>query len=236
MTTADDARFLARHFLFQDLDPALLDQVAALCVRRRLGAGETLFLKGDEGDALYGILDGVIRIGAMAPSGREIILNVLEAGDVFGEIALLDGLPRSADAVALNATELLVLRRRDFLPLLEREPRLAIHLLELLCERVRWTSELIEDAAFLGVPARLAKRLLGLATVYGRPVPDGVQIELKISQSTLGQMMGTSRETINKILQSWRKEGWIALEHRHVVVRDRSALEAVVAGDAAAGD
>ncbi|MGE0725054.1 MAG: Crp/Fnr family transcriptional regulator, partial [Alphaproteobacteria bacterium] len=224
MTTGEAERLLGRHYLFKDLPPDLLVRVIALTVTRTVAQNETLFLKGDPGDALYAIAEGVVRIGVTHEGGREIILNVLEPGDVFGEIALIDGLPRSADAVALTPLRLIVLRRRDFIALMEREPKVAIHLLELLCERVRWISELVEDNAFLDVPARLAKRLVGLATAYGRQTSTGIVIDLKVSQQTLGQLLGTSRETVNKILQGWRQDGLIDVQRQRVTVRDLPAL------------
>ncbi len=234
MTRDDIFELVGRSYLFRDLDPPTRARVAGLAHQRRLGDGETLFLKGDEGDALYGVLAGKIRITATSAGGREVLLNILEPGEVFGEIALLDGLPRTADAAALGETRLFTIRRGDFVGLLAGEPALAVHLLALLCRRLREMSERIEDAVFLPLPARLAKRLLMLERHYGEDDPDGGRrIGLPISQNELGQLLGTSRESINKHLQTWRRSGWIALERRHVVIRDLAALEAVVTAGAA---
>ena len=229
MSSDELADLVAGTYLFGGLDPATRARVAALARVRRLDDGTLLFQKGDEGDALYGVLDGKIRITTSSPGGREVVLNILEPGEVFGEIALLDGLPRTADAMALGDTRLLTIRRGDLLALMESAPVLSIHLLGLLCQRLRLMSERIEDAAFLPLPARLAKRLLVLDRLYGEVQEDGSRrISLPISQSELGQLLGTSRESINKHLQAWRREGWIALERRHVVIRDVAALETVV--------
>ncbi len=229
MSIDELTRMVAGTYLFAGLDDATLARVAALARVRRLDDGAVLFQKGDEGDALYGVLEGKIRITASSPGGREVVLNILEPGEVFGEIALLDGLPRTADAAALGATRLLTIRRGDFVALMEAVPLLSIHLLGLLCQRLRAMSERIEDAAFLPLPARLAKRLLMLERNYGETLADGSRrIAMAISQSELGQLLGTSRESINKHLQSWRREGWIALERRHVVIRDTAALEDVI--------
>ena len=220
---------LARHYLFRGVDPATMSRVGEMAVTKRLDRGERLFQKGDEGDALFGVLEGQVRISAPSLSGKEMILNLMEEGDIFGEIALLDGGDRTADATAMTRCELLMLRRRDFMQFLEREPKLAIHLLKLLCERVRWTSNLIEDAAFLPLPNRLAKRLLAIADIHGDERDDGsVRITSKISQSELGQMMGTARETVNRHLQAWRRQGWVDMEKNHIVILDRDALEAQV--------
>lgn len=224
----DKLELLGRNFLFRDLDRSALERLAALAVTRRLKKGEVLFNKGDEGDALYGVRSGNICISTTAPNGKEIILSVMERGDVFGEIALLDGLPRTADAWALEGSELIMMRRRDFTSLLEREPSLAVHLLELLCERLRSTNAMLEDVSFLGLPARLAKRLLSLATIYGQACEDGEMIGLKLSQSDLGQMLGTSRESINKQLQEWVRQGFVKLGRSRVTICDRPALQQVV--------
>jgi CRP-like cAMP-binding protein len=231
MATTDKRDLLARHYMFCDVDPAVVDRVAELGVTIRLKSGQELFRKGDEGNALFGVLSGKVCISSRAPNGREVILNVMEPGDVFGEIALLDGLPRTADATAMDDCALIQIQRRDFIPLLEREPRLSVHLLELLCERLRWTSDMIEDSAFLSLPARLAKRLLNLAIVYGESDGPGVRIGLKLSQTGLGQMMGTSRESINRHLQDWAKNGWIQIGRSRVTLLDRQALQELVDHD-----
>ncbi len=231
MPSLDKKALIVTNYLFADLDPTVQERVVELGVTRRLGDGEILFQKGDEGDALFGVLAGKVRIVASSAGGKEVLLNIMEPGEVFGEIALLDGLPRTADAVAMGSTDLMMIRRAEFTGLLERQPRLAVHLLELLCARLRWMSERIEDTSFLALPARLAKRLLGLADLYGEQTEQGTRIGLPISQNELGQLMGTSRESINKHLQTWRRQGWIELERRHVIIRDADGLRDVVEGE-----
>ncbi len=228
MGPIDKQTLLTTHYLFRGLEPAVVERIAALGVTRGLGADEVLFQKGDPGDALYGVLSGRIRISTNTPGGKELIFAIMDPGEVFGEIALLDGMARTADASALGPSKLLMIHRRDFLGFLEREPRLAIHLLRLLCERLRHTDELVEDAAFLALPARLAKRLLSLSECHGEPDPRGVRVELRISQNELGQLTGTSRESINKHLQRWRKKGWVALGRNRVMIRNCEALQELV--------
>jgi len=225
MQMIDRWHLIRRHFLFSQLDAEAIEQIGNLAVSRRLARDEVLFSKGDDGDALYGVLDGAIRISTVGSGNREIILNILEPGEIFGEIALLDGLPRTADAVAMSDAAVMLIRRRDFTPLLERQPKLAIRLIELLCERVRWISGLVEDAAFLPLPARLAKRVLALATIYGSHEADGELIALTVSQSDLARFIGGSRESVNKLLQDWRRRKWIDVRSRRIIVRDRSALQ-----------
>ncbi|MEM7651844.1 MAG: Crp/Fnr family transcriptional regulator [Pseudomonadota bacterium] len=221
---------LRSHYLFEGLEPSVLDRLTDLSVTRRLAPGETLFVKGEEGDALYGVITGRVIITVTSDTGKEVILNMQEQGDLFGEIALLDGLPRTANATTVEGSEVLTIRRRDFLPLLEREPSLSKHLIEFLCERLRWTTEIVEDAAFLDLPRRLAKRLLALATLYGEDHEDGIKIGIRLAQHDLGNMMNTSRESINKHLQEWRRAGFIAVSRGTVIVRDRAALQTIVDG------
>jgi CRP/FNR family transcriptional regulator, cyclic AMP receptor protein len=226
---------LTRHYLFQDLPEDVIDRLLRMTVTRKVEASETIFSKGDEGDTLFGVLSGKVRISVTSATGKAVVFNIMEIGDVFGEIALLDGLQRTADATAMEATELLMIHRRDFMALLEREPRLSIHLLRLLCERLRWTSDQIEDAVFLSLPARLAKKLISLSDIYGMPhLGGGVRINLELPQHELGNMMSTSRESINKHLQTWRRRGWIDLQRKSIIIRDRPALQEIVDTDGAA--
>jgi CRP/FNR family cyclic AMP-dependent transcriptional regulator len=217
--------------LFRDLPRPILDELVRLCVHRRLEPEQVLFRKGDPGDALYGVLSGRLRIHSVAADGRDALLNVMQAGDVFGEIALIDGLPRTADATALDEVELVVLRRHDFVELLRREPDLGLHLLKLMCRRLRWVSDMVEDATFLPAPARLAKRLLHLARTQGRACAEGILIDWKLPQRVIGELAGVSRETTNKHLRAWSQRGWIAIKRETVVVRDLTALQEVSESD-----
>ena len=222
---------LQRNYLFRDLPEASIDRIATLAHRRAFDKDAIVFSQGDEGDALYGVASGRIRISASGPDGRVVFLNIMEPGDTFGEIAVVDGLPRTAGAVAIDPTTLIVVRRNDFLAFLEREPALALHLLKLFCQRLRWTSDLVEESAFLVGPARLAKRMLILAALHGRPVAAGM--ELCLSQSELSHFLGISRQIVNQHLQQWRKHGWVELARARIIVTDAEALSRV-ADDTAA--
>jgi len=230
MADADGAWRQLRHSttpvsFFRELDAEPARRIFSLGVRRIAAPGEVLFLKGQAGDALYGVLSGHVRISTSVPSGREVVLTTMGPGQVFGEIALLDGGPRTADAAAITRTELLVVRRSALLRLLEREPKLAVGLLRLVCERVRRVSGQVEDAALLDLPSRLAKQLLAMAERHGEPSNEGLRVRLQPSQSELGHTLGTSRVTINKHLQRWRRRGWVALARGEVLIRDRAALK-----------
>jgi CRP/FNR family transcriptional regulator, cyclic AMP receptor protein len=213
---------IERNSLFRGLAAPAIQRIAALASRRTYHSGAVVFMHGDPGDSLYGVLTGRIRISASTQGGKEVLLNVMEPGDAFGEIALLDGAPRTAGATALAPTDLMIIRREDFLALLRGEPQLAVHLIELLCKRVRWTSEQMEDSSLLSAPARLAKRLLSLARTHGRQIPAGLQ--LKTSQQELAQFLSLSRQIVNKHLQAWKRKSWVALGRGHVVLLNERAI------------
>jgi len=194
--------------LFADLGADALKRIAALCHTQHLTSGETLFQKGDEGNALFGIRRGQIRIETGASDGTRLTLNFQGAGDLFGEIAVLDGRTRSADAVAAETTELFVLRREDLLAYLEREPRVAIRLIELLCARLRQVSERMEESMLQPLPVRMARRLCALAEDYGS--------EVHISQEQLGIYVGAARESVNRQLQQWRRDGILELKRGRI--------------------
>jgi CRP-like cAMP-binding protein len=215
-------RILRRNLLFRNLRHDLIDRIASVATRRSYNKGAVIFAQGDEGDALFGVASGRVRISTMGPDGREVFLNIMEPGDAFGEIAVIDGLPRTAGAVALDAAVLVTIARQDFLAILRSEPDVAMHLLELFCQRLRWTSDLVEESSFLVGPARLAKRLLVLAALHGRPV--GKHMELALSQSELAQFLGISRQFVNQNLQAWRSKGWISLGRSRIVIKDAEAL------------
>jgi len=225
--TLDRRRLLANVSIFSSLDERALDALVRATSTRRLDAGEVLFRKGDQGRQLYGVLSGRLKVSAAGGDGKEIVFNVCDPGEVIGEIALLDSNPRSATIVALEPSELLVLDRRDFLPFLERHPRVAIELAELLAARLRRLSEVAEDSVLLALRARLAKKLVGLAARYGQRTPDGIEIDLPLSQQEIGDMVGTSRESINKQLRAWTVEGLIASARGRITLRDPAALEAL---------
>lgn len=204
------ALLLKANPFFAGLGDEAIDAIAVLCVLRRLDAGEMLFLKGDPGDALYAVRRGQIRIATGSASGRRLTFNILGPGDVFGEVALLDGRPRTADAVAVEPTELYTVHRRDFFSLLEKRPMVAIRIIELLCERIRWMSAQMEERALLPLETRLAHRLVALSEDYGH--------DLHVSQEELAIFVGASRESVNRQLQSWRRRGWVELSRNRIRV------------------
>jgi CRP/FNR family transcriptional regulator, cyclic AMP receptor protein len=216
---------IERNRLFRGLPQATTERVAALATRRVYSAGAVVFMRGDPGDSLCGVVSGRVRISASRPGGKEVFLNILGPGEAFGEIALLDGQSRTATATTLASTELIIIRRDRFSELLVSEPQLAMHLIQLLCERVRWTAQLMEDSALLGVPARIAKRLLSLARLQGQAATNDTK--LAISQEELAQFLGVSRQIVNQHLQAWKQAGWIVSGRGSVTLADIRSLEKV---------
>lgn len=228
MTTLAGKIVLQRSPLFRGLPPQLFESVAALAVQRSFRAGELVFSQGDPGDALYAVITGRIRIGTGTADGREVFLNIMEPGDTFGEIALLDGGTRTASATAITDAELVSVGREQLFGLLGGEPRVALELLRLCGERLRWTSGLLEDAALLDAPVRLAKRLLSLGELHGEPVAGGFR--LRISQEDLAGFLGVTRQAVNQQLQAWKAKGWVELGRGVVTVRQAQAIRAAARG------
>lgn len=218
-----------RSKLFKGVDEKVLTHLATFGLMVQLKKDQVLFRKGDAGDALFGVYSGKMAISILGPKDKKVWLNVLEPGEFLGEIAFLDGSPRTADASALEACRLLKIERRDFLPFLDQDPQLVRHLLSLLCERVRWSNGIIEDAWFFDFSARLAKRMIGLSYAHGVESDDGILIDINLSQSDLGHMAGGSRESVNKELKRWEGSGWIEKRDGHYLVKDTSALAKLVA-------
>jgi CRP-like cAMP-binding protein len=216
---AEFAVLLKMNPMFADLGADELQRISGLCQTQQLGAGEMLFQKGDSGDALYGVRRGQIRIETGASDGSRLALNFLGPGDLFGEVAVLDGQSRTADATAGEASELFVLRREDFLAFLEREPRVAVKLIMLLCQRIRWMSERMEESVLQPLPVRLARRLCALASDFGS--------EVHISQEQLGVFVGAARESVNRQLQHWRKDGILDLQRGRILLLNMGRLTAV---------
>jgi CRP-like cAMP-binding protein len=194
---------------------------------RKFEAGDTIFLMGALHDSMMAVLKGVVKISMSSVDGKEIVLAILHAGEVFGEIAMLDGEPRSADATALTACNLAVLDRREILAVLERNPGAWLGLVGVLCSRLRETDQHVVELALLGMPVRLAKALLRVLNSHGAQVPVSPGNEFRLSQNELANLVGAARENVNKCLRNWRRFGIIRTEKRVIKIMDRSALEAI---------
>jgi CRP/FNR family cyclic AMP-dependent transcriptional regulator len=217
-----DKRLLLRaHPFFAKMDDAIIDQLASRAVTQHVHKGTILFRKGDIGSRLYLVCTGAVRISVPSEEGKDVILNLITPGEIVGEIALLDGGERTADAVAIEDGELMVIERRDFMPLLEQYPEVAKRSIEILCSRLRRTSEQVEDIIFLGLPHRLAKVLLHL---HRKSSVGTSRTPIRITQRELSQMIGVSRESANKQLRDWERRKWLKLERGGVVILAPAAL------------
>ena len=222
--TRDKLSLLRNHSLFRDLPAAVIEHLGSYMKTRRVVRGTTIFAKGDPGTGLMGVLAGTVKVSVASADGKDIVLNLFHEGEVFGEIALLDGRPRTADATAMSDCELVVIERRDFVPFLSDHPDVMLKFIEILCSRLRRTSEQVQDITFLNLPTRLAKTLLQLTAAE-----DGSAAARKaaVTQREISQMIGISRESTNKQLRAWAKRGWIRLERGGVNVVAPDKLAAI---------
>jgi CRP/FNR family cyclic AMP-dependent transcriptional regulator len=212
---------LRNHPLFREFPPAVIEHFGTYMTRRSVRRGATIFAKGDPGSGLMAVLWGSVKISVPTADGREAVLNIINPGEIFGEIALLDGRPRTADAVAMDDCELMVIERRDFIPFLRGEPDIALKFIEILCARIRRTSEQVEDVMYLSFPGRLAKTLLQLT---GGIDASAAHRNVRITQRELSNIIGMSRESTNKQLRAWEERKWVELQRGGIAVLDANAL------------
>ncbi len=216
--------------LFSGLPEEERERLGALLRVRRYARGEVIFLEGDHGTALCLIAEGRIRIQLTGSDGREVVINVYGPGEFFGELALLDGEPRSADAIAQDAARVFWLQRDDFAAFLDSHPRAAMTMLASLSRRLRHTTRVVQDATFRDVPARLARVLLDLAARNGQAVEPGIRIESRLTQGELAAMVGASRETVNRALRGFEQRGLIAWEANRILIAQPEQLRARAEG------
>jgi len=222
----DARRLLGKGALFRNLAPDDRNSLVARARMRSFNAGDTIFLMGDLHDSMIAILEGEVRISIPSVDGKELMLAIVYAAEVFGEIAMLDGKPRSADATALTACTLAVLDRRDVLAALDRNPGAWLGFVEVLCSRLRYTDQQLVEMALLQLPERLAQTLL--RTVDAAPPQAPTPANLRVSQYELAHRVGATRESVNKCLNEWQRAGIIRIEKRAITIVDRAALEALV--------
>jgi CRP-like cAMP-binding protein len=214
-------KLLDKCVLFKALNEQERGDLAAHAQSRIFAPSEPIFHVGEPGSSMMGVIVGTVRISMTTWKGKDVILADLPAGELFGEIALLDGKPRSASAVALTKCELLVLERRDFLSFLERSPTARLNLMQLLCGRVRRSDERMAEIAFFDLPARLAKALLRYPA-QGRGPP-----KVSLSQRELAEMAGGTRENVNRCLREWQRRGILQLKNRWTIILKPEALHAI---------
>lgn len=223
-STTELRRLLARSLLFEGLSEADLDRIVAISHRRRLGPGELLFHKGDPADRVFAVLRGSVRVVRSSSEGREVTLRILDAGQVFGELGVFHRGARTATIVAAEESELLAVGRGPFLALLERHPPMGVQLLAAMAARIDVLSSELADLVFRNLPARLAKKVLELGRIYGERDSAGLRIRTRVSQQDLANLVGVSRESVNKQLRSWEDEGLVSLRRFTLTLHDPEVL------------
>lgn len=225
---------LRKHPYFADLKPDAFDQLCRYAKHTTLKRGATIASKGDPGTSLFAVISGTVKISVSSPDGRNAILNLIGPGEIFGEVAVLDGQSRTADAIANTNCELFIIDRRDFIPFVRGQPELAMKFIELLCARLRWTSDQVEQVILQDLPGRLASALLRL-TERHKSGQGGRTIA--VTQQEISEMVGMTRESINKQLRAWAAREWVRLEHGAIVVLKPEPLQTLVeAGSSADSD
>ncbi len=224
--TLEEARkSLGNCVLFRDLEAVDKDALLARARIRRFDAGETIFLMGSPGDSMMAVLNGNVRISVTSADGREIVLTILAENEVFGEIAMLDGKERTADARALTSCTLAILERREVLAFFDRHPSSWHRLVEVLCGRLRHTDQHIAEVALLQLPVRLAKALLRISSLDAIQTPGRKEATIQLSQRELGNFVGAARESVNKCLREWQRAGIVRIESSLITISDRATLE-----------
>ncbi len=221
--------FLKQTALFTNIIGNDLQAIARHIVPRHFKQGEIIFHEGDPGRSLYLVKSGQVRIFINGLDGSETSVILFgKPGDIFGELAVIDGLNRSASAVALGETVLYTMSRDNFRDQMRQRPQLALNFMKILSERVRYNTKQMDSLATLDVPGRLARKLLELAHEYGRVTPNGVHIDMALTQTNLASLIGATRESTNKSLREFRKHDWIRLESGQMYILNPDALRAEV--------
>ena len=210
--------------LFTALDDAAAASLRASMDSVKIAKGSVLFAEGDEGDHLYVIVDGKLKLGTSSGDGRENLLSILGPGEMFGEVSLFDPGPRTSTATAVTDAKLLSLGQEKLIPWLATNPNVSLQLLARLAQRLRRTNEAVGDLVFSDVPGRVAKALIDLGERFGKQTDEGLFVHHDLTQEELAQLVGASRETVNKALADFASRGWVKLEPRAVIVLDFERL------------
>ena len=210
--------------LFTALDDASATTLRASMKEVKVSKGNTLFKEGDDGDRLFVVVDGKLKLGTSSGDGRENLLSILGPGDMFGELSLFDPGPRTATATAVTDSKLLSLANDQVIGWVTAHPEVSLHLLGRLAQRLRRTNEVLADLVFADVPGRVAKAIMDLGEKFGVKKDDGLHVNHDLTQEELAQLVGASRETVNKALADFSARGWVRLEPRAVVVLDYERL------------
>ena len=215
---------LARAGLFQGVAGEAAEALASSLQYADYARGETVFLEGEQGDTLYIVLTGKVKIGRRATDGRENMLSVMGPSDMFGELSLFDPGPRTATATVVTEARLASLAHTSLKPWITDRPEIAEQLLRVLARRLRRTNDALADLIFTDVPGRVAKQLLALSERFGSTEPDGIRVHHDLTQEELAQLVGASRETVNKALADFAQRGWVRVDSRALTILDGERL------------
>jgi CRP-like cAMP-binding protein len=215
---------LAKAGLFQGIAEEAAEAVATSLEYGDYGRGETVFSEGEQGDTLYIVLEGKVKIGRRAADGRENMLSVMGPSDMFGELSLFDPGPRTATATVVTDARLASLAHAALRPWLTNRPEIAEQLLRVLARRLRRTNDALADLIFTDVPGRVAKQLLALSERFGSAEADGLRVHHDLTQEELAQLVGASRETVNKALADFASRGWVRVDSRALTILDAERL------------
>jgi CRP/FNR family transcriptional regulator, cyclic AMP receptor protein len=228
---------LSRIAVFRGVDARALAEIRALARKRTYRPQEVVVRQGDTGDGLFVIATGFLKVSVSGPTGSSTTLSIMGPHEMFGELSLLDGGPRSATVTAVTRADLLAIDRDPFLKLFKSRPSVAIALVELVARRLRRLSERSDDVSGLPVSSRLAKQLLQLGESHAfRVSPSRVRLAIRLSQRELGELIGTSRESVNKHLSRWKQRRIVDEENGFLVITDLERLRALAASSDPSGE
>ncbi|HEY9855147.1 MAG TPA: Crp/Fnr family transcriptional regulator [Stenomitos sp.] len=221
--------FLKQTILFQDLEPEELEAIASIARKRQVPKGSILFYVDDPGNACYIVVDGKVKIVVNSGDGREHILGILGPSDLFGEMSLIDGQPRSATAIAVEETSVLTIQREEFMRLLADHPGIAMKLLVVLTRRLRLTDAHVESLAFLSAPGRVARLLIQLASQSGEKTDEGKPaFSTRMTRQEMANLTGTSRETFTRVLMDYQDRGLVSIDRNLFVLQNEPKLKELV--------
>ena len=224
MNHRDDDLIIRKAPLFSALDDQAALELRQSMVALKLNKGQVLFKEGQEGDRLYVVVHGKIKLGTTSGDGRENLLSILGPGEMFGELSLFDPEPRTSTATAVTDARLVSLAHEAVIGLLTSNPQTSLELLRRLAQRLRKSNEILADLVFADVPGRVAKAIIDLGDRFGVQKEDGLHVNHDLTQEELAQLVGASRETVNKALADFAARGWVKLEPRAVLVIDVERL------------
>ena len=224
MAQKNDEEVIRRAPLFTALDDASAATLRESMTQVKVSKGQTLFKEGDAGDRLFVVVEGKLKLGTSSGDGRENLLSILGPGDMFGELSLFDPGPRTATATAVTDARVLALANDQVIGWVTAHPQVSLQLLKRLARRLRRTNEVLADLVFADVPGRVAKAIMDLGERFGTKKDDGLHVNHELTQEELAQLVGASRETVNKALADFAVRGWVRLEPRAVVVLDYERL------------